>query len=938
MAQNDWYFNYSYRSGDSQGVAIFHDSLSNPLTNEEHGVGQYCRRFSYYNPNYSGDPGFSLHTKNSNFINVPDTKAISVRAWLRVDQHGGRTGYHGITVKSTSTSWAPSGYFFRIQNNNTAYLDGTVVGRPSNVVFEHNWHHMRLDVIPIKHNGVVIMDHLKAYFENVDGEWQLVGEKYIESTDSNFISWSGNRYNGVRTWYDQSYEGGTHHFYVDKVEMYLETVEQPEKLVLSLTNDTGPSNQDFVTSDASVTVSDAELGATRYYSLDNTNWSTSLPTFSSGSNILYAKQVSAEGRTSPTETLQFTYIPDDTHLSMDSATSASAVENSGESQVVYTAQASNPYSSIFYSLKEVDDYLKFSINSSTGEVTLHENPNFELSSSYDFTFQALDLAGFEKEQAVQLSISDQNEAPSFQVSFSVGTQENLLSETAIVDSVVATLSATDPENDSVTFSLVSQDEAGTFAVSGSSLVLTGTLDYETRDSHSITLRASDGQLDVDQSYTVYIGDANEAPTFSLTLVTGSNTNPILESATQGTVLGTLSGSDADGDSLTFSIVSQSPADVFEISGSDLKLSGALDHEANATHSLTIRVSDGANNVDQSHTIYVGNVNEAPTFSLSLVSGSQETPLLEDSSAGFVLGTLSATDPEGDSVEFSIASQSPADVFEISGSDLKLSGALDYETNTTHSITLRATDGVNTVDQSHTIYISDVEETAADPDFSDVSLLLKMDGSNGSTTFADDSSGSLTVTANGNAALSTTESKFGGASGYFDGTGDYLQLPYDSSLDLGSGSVDWTVECWVRMPSIPSDAMDIMGASLGGGPQAKWMITMNMGTDFLHSANRVGFTTRSGGADQWINASHTWQVDTWYHIAVVHSSGTTTMYVDGTSVGSIAYNVPAVNSGLRVGSDGEGYKYFAGYMDDVRITKGTARYTSDFTPPDSHPTS
>ena len=270
--------------------------------------------------------------------------------------------------------------------------------------------------------------------------------------------------------------------------------------------------------------------------------------------------------------------------------------------------------------------------------------------------------------------------------------------------------------------------------------------------------------------------------------------------------------------------------------------------------------------------------------------------------------------------------------------MKLSGALDYETNTTHSITLRATDGVNTVDQSHTIYISDVEETAADPDFSDVSLLLKMDGSNGSTTFADDSSGSLTVTANGNAALSTTESKFGGASGYFDGTGDYLQLPYDSSLDLGSGSVDWTVECWVRMPSIPSDAMDIMGASLGGGPQAKWMITMNMGTDFLHSANRVGFTTRSGGADQWINASHTWQVDTWYHIAVVHSSGTTTMYVDGTSVGSIAYNVPAVNSGLRVGSDGEGYKYFAGYMDDVRITKGTARYTSDFTPPDSHPTS
>lgn len=710
MAQNDWYFSYRNQSGDAQGVAIFHDSLSNPLTNEEHGVGTYCRRFGHVGLNaYSTTSAFSLLSKNANFVNVPDTKAISVRAWVRKDQPGGRAGNHGIMVKATSVTNNPGGYYFQINSSNGCFLDGTGVTRPSNVVFEHNWHHMRLDVIPIKHNGVVIMDHLKAYFENVDGEWQLVGEKYIESTDSNFVSWSGNRYNGLKSYYNSHYETSTNWLYVDKVEMYLETVEQPEKLVLSLTNDTGPSNQDFVTSDASVTVSDAELGATRYYSLDNTNWATSLPTFSSGSNILYAKQVSAEGRTSPTETLQFTYIPDDTHLSMDSGTTASVAENGGESQIVYTAQASNPYSSIFYSLKEVDDYLKFSINSSTGEVTLHENPNFELSSSYDFTFQALDLAGFEKEQAVQVSVTDVNEAPSFTTTFTSGTQAAPLSEDAALDTEIATLSATDPENDAVTFSLVSQTIDGTFAVSSSSLVVTGALDYNVNNAHTVTLRASDGNLDTDQTYTIYLADVLYAPTFSLALSSGSVGTPLPEDSPTGTVLGTLSSSDADGDDVAIAILSQTPADIFEISGSDLKLSGALDYEANATHSLTLRATDGVNNVDQSYTIYVANVNEAPAFSLSLVSGSQETPLSEDSSAGFVLGTLSATDPENDSVEFSIVSQSPANVFEVSGSDLKLSGALDYETNTTHSITLRATDGVNTVDQAHTIYIGDVTE-------------------------------------------------------------------------------------------------------------------------------------------------------------------------------------------------------------------------------------
>ena len=67
-------------------------------------------------------------------------------------------------------------------------------------------------------------------------------------------------------------------------------------------------------------------------------------------------------------------------------------------------------------------------------------------------------------------------------------------------------------------------------------------------------------------------------------------------------------------------------------------------------------------------------------------------------------------------------------------------------------------------------------TGGDPYYSAVSLLLPMDGTNGSTTFTDSSLNGLTVTAVGNAQISTTQSKYGGASGYFDGTGDYCQFP------------------------------------------------------------------------------------------------------------------------------------------------------------------
>jgi hypothetical protein len=84
-------------------------------------------------------------------------------------------------------------------------------------------------------------------------------------------------------------------------------------------------------------------------------------------------------------------------------------------------------------------------------------------------------------------------------------------------------------------------------------------------------------------------------------------------------------------------------------------------------------------------------------------------------------------------------------------------------------------------------------TPTDPNFADVSLLLHGDGANGSTTIIDSSPTPKTVTAFGNAQISTAQSKFGGASIALDGTGDYAST--GNSSDLLMGSAVFTIECW-----------------------------------------------------------------------------------------------------------------------------------------------
>ena len=204
------------------------------------------------------------------------------------------------------------------------------------------------------------------------------------------------------------------------------------------------------------------------------------------------------------------------------------------------------------------------------------------------------------------------------------------------------------------------------------------------------------------------------------------------------------------------------------------------------------------------------------------------------------------------------------------------------------------------------------------------LLLHGDGTNGSTTILDSSKvvgGPKAVTAVGNAQISTAQSKFGGASIAFDGTGDYLTVPTSSAFAYGLD--DFTVEMWLFR--------------VGSGQQHLYEGRQNSATNrflfYLNSSNQL--TYYANGAVV-IASTAVPTANAWSHVAVTRASGTTKMFLDGTQAGSsysdtISYAAPT--SVLYFGcNDVAAGSFLNGYIDDLRITKGVARYTSNFTPP------
>ncbi len=214
-----------------------------------------------------------------------------------------------------------------------------------------------------------------------------------------------------------------------------------------------------------------------------------------------------------------------------------------------------------------------------------------------------------------------------------------------------------------------------------------------------------------------------------------------------------------------------------------------------------------------------------------------------------------------------------------------------------------------------------------PDTS-VSLLLHGDGANASTAMIDTSGKGKSVSVNGNAQITTAQSKFGGAAIAFDGAGDYLTIPYSSDFDFKAG--DFTIETWVYK----------------NGNNANYSRLWNPNGDVYDNISMM--IDGSGNFGVWasidgVNWNYSLPVvanlanGQWYHLAVSRTGGTLLAFVNGvkytvtTALGTTPLYSNTAYARVIGGQTGVD-RALNGYIDDFRITKGLARYTTDFTPP------
>jgi hypothetical protein len=175
---------------------------------------------------------------------------------------------------------------------------------------------------------------------------------------------------------------------------------------------------------------------------------------------------------------------------------------------------------------------------------------------------------------------------------------------------------------------------------------------------------------------------------------------------------------------------------------------------------------------------------------------------------------------------------------------------------------------------------------------------------------------------GNAQISTAQSKWGGSSIAFDGTGDYLPSNPSTSNLYAFGTGDFTIEFWLRLGSVSGNQslVDIRPTGTNGLYPLIYTNTTSL-IYYVNSATQI-----SGG---------TLSTNTWYHVAVSRSGTSTKMFLDGTQIGSTytdSNNYLAGTGAPWVGTFRDGTGALNGYIDDLRITKGVARYTANFTAP------
>lgn len=213
---------------------------------------------------------------------------------------------------------------------------------------------------------------------------------------------------------------------------------------------------------------------------------------------------------------------------------------------------------------------------------------------------------------------------------------------------------------------------------------------------------------------------------------------------------------------------------------------------------------------------------------------------------------------------------------------------------------------------------------SDPYWANVTSLLHFDGTNGSTTFTDQTGRSWAQAGGSTSVISTAQSKFGGSSLLVSASGGVTRIASTSGAGFQLPG-DFTVEGFGYLTTA---GVFNFFCSCGSGSDG-WAVDVS-------NANVLRFTIRGTGAQLIIFGGEvTFTTGQWYHIAVTRSSGVIRGFVNGTLLsGSVTNAASLLSNNALEASIGYSSNTWRGYIDDFRLTKGVARYTSAFTPPAS----
>jgi len=216
----------------------------------------------------------------------------------------------------------------------------------------------------------------------------------------------------------------------------------------------------------------------------------------------------------------------------------------------------------------------------------------------------------------------------------------------------------------------------------------------------------------------------------------------------------------------------------------------------------------------------------------------------------------------------------------------------------------------------------VTAATTDPNFKYVPLLLETTSTNGqqNNTFLDSSTNNYTITRNGTPTQGSVTPYWpdGYWGNFFNGSTDYLTVASNAALNL---TADFTVETWA-FATATTNAVDQV---------------FNYGFFiFMLYHNGTSWTVEIGnGSSNYFTLTGTASLNAWHHFAITRNANTYTFWIDGASAATTTNaNAPATSGAtLSIArSQGSSTQWFTGYLSNFRIVKGTAVYTSAFTPP------